>query len=276
MNRFNCYCLALCLSLLLSANLCADTARVDTPRLYTYELLAERPHHPSLFTQGLLIHDGLFYESSGLYGRSRLVGYPVANTGSRWAQLTGRFTRELTLDARYFAEGLTYFNDRFYLLTWREGTLLVIDPDSFTIEKKLRYRGEGWGLTHDDEHLIRSDGSDTLFFHAADDFRVLRQLPVRQGTRPVSRINELETIKGNIWANIWYENRIVEIDPRNGQVIGSVDLTPLVKSLALTNSEQVLNGIAYDEERDAIWVTGKLWPTMFLIKLSPTGPAPDQ
>ena len=260
-------CLALCLSLLLSAKLEADASAPPQVRAYSYTLVAERPHHPSLFTQGLLIHEGHFYESSGLYGKSRLVRYPVASTGSRWAQMTGRFSKELVLDDTYFAEGLTRFNDRLYLLTWKEQTLLVINPEDFTLEKSLSYRGEGWGLTHNEDYLIRSDGSHRLYFHKPEDFTLVKALEVREGARPVFRLNELEMINGKIWANIWYENRLVEIDPHTGQVIGSLDVSSLAASLKLTSSEQVLNGIAYDAQSSSLWITGKLWPKLFQIKL---------
>lgn len=256
--------LALCLS-------CMTSAKPPQPqiRAYDYTLIAERPHHPGLFTQGLLIHQDHFYESSGLYGRSRLVRYPIASTGSRWAQMTGRFGKELKLEDRYFAEGLTLFRDRLYLLTWQEESLLVVNPQDFTLEKKLPYQGEGWGLTHNDEHLIRSDGSHRLFFHSPEDFSLIKILEVKEGQQPLQRLNELEMIKGKIWANIWYENRLVEIDPESGQVVGSLDLSQLVQSLQLNNREQVLNGIAYNPEGDSLWITGKHWPKLFQLKLKP-------
>lgn len=277
--------LAFCLSLLVGAKAIAETAAPITPTTapttlapittnvatdrivqYRLEVIAERSHKTRLFTQGLLIDGDHFYESSGLYGRSMLASYPIAEPANKWAQLSAKFTQKISLEPQYFAEGLALLNDKLYLLTWREETLLIYNRHTFALEKTLRYRGEGWGLTHDNAHFIRSDGSHRLTFHDPDSFKPVRVIEVFENNKPLTRLNELEYIDGKIWANIWYENRLVEIDPHNGAVVGSVDLTPIASQFTL-NSEQVLNGIAYDPERRALWITGKQWPKMFLVKL---------
>jgi glutamine cyclotransferase len=239
------------------------------PISYEYKVIAERSHHTQLFTQGLLLHKDTFYESSGLYGKSMLVSYPRAEPEGRSSWLSARPTQRRPLPADYFAEGLTLLNDKLYLLTWRENTLLVYDRESFSPLKSLRYEGEGWGLTDNGEELIRSDGSHRLYFHAADDFRVLRHIQVMDGEQRVERLNELEYIEGRIWANIWGENRLVQINPVSGQVTGYLDLTALVRQVNMQDSESVLNGIAYDKHAGAIWVTGKNWPKLFLLRLQP-------
>lgn len=259
-----------CLSLLLGAN-AWNAATASTPNVikrYTYDVVAERSHKKQLFTQGLLLHNNLFYESSGHYGQSILVVYPIAEPENKWAQLTAKFTHQTKLPPQYFAEGIALFRDQIYQLTWREQTLLIWDRETLELERTLTYSGEGWGLTHDNTHLIRSDGSHRLTFHEPENFVPARVMEVYENGRPLTRLNELEYIQGKIWANIWYENRLVEIDPETGKVIGSVDLSSLARDMNLGDSEQVLNGIAYDEKQQALWVTGKRWPKMFLIRLN--------
>jgi glutamine cyclotransferase len=196
-----------------------------------------------------------FYESSGLYGKSLLVSYPVAELqGSTWAKISAPFTRKTALPPQYFAEGLTLLNNKLYLLTWKEQTLLVYDKTNFTLQQQFSYQGEGWGLTTDGKQLIRSDGSDRLFFHRAEDFSIARELHVTDDGKPVNQLNELEYAQGFIWANVWYQDRILKIDPANGKVLGELNLQALKQSLALTNSEQVLNGI--------------LWPRLFLLRIA--------
>lgn len=237
---------------------CQPRAEVTTE--YTYTVMEERAHNTRLFTQGLLLRDDTFYESGGGYGRSRLVSYPRRGSA-------GHFIESVSLPRRYFAEGLTEMDGKLYLLTWRENTLIVFDRDSFEELYRHQYTGEGWGLTDDGELLIRSDGSHRLFFHKRDDFSVVRTLEVYQQDSPVQRLNELEYINGYVWANIWYDNRLVQIDLDSGQVVGSVDLSDLVNTTAPNNPDSVLNGIAWDEEHQSLWVTGKNWPTLFMIRL---------
>jgi glutamine cyclotransferase len=264
-NQF--LCALLCTSLLFIANLLPVSAQAAAP--ISFEIVAERTHKPALFTQGLLVDGDYFYESSGLYDKSILVSYPVAEPTNTWAKLSAPYTKKQTIPARYFAEGLALLDNKLYLLTWQEQTLLVYDKNTLAHQKSLTYKGEGWGLTTDGKQLIRSDGSDTLYFHNPNDFSVTKTLRVTVADIAVSRLNELEFAQGFIWANIWYDDRIVKIDPATGKVVGEMDLSALKQKLKLDNSEQVLNGIAWDEKRQAFWITGKNWPKMFLIRIVP-------
>ena len=256
-----------CLSGPLIANAEATVAHTSGVVHFDYQVLAQRSHKPTLFTQGLVLDGDTFYESSGLYGRSMLVSYPRDEPDNKWAQLTANFTQKDKLPDRYFAEGLALLDDKLYLLTWQEGTVFVYDRTTFSVIDRWRYSGEGWGLAHNSELLIRSDGSEHLYFHSPKDFSLEKTLDVNEEGRPVQRLNELEFIEGYVWANVWHENRLVQIDPATGEVVGSLDLTALTAQVDIESSESVLNGIAYDEEHDALWVTGKHWPTMYLIKL---------
>jgi len=232
-----------------------------------YKIISERSHKPSLFTQGLLVKDGNFYESSGLYEKSQIVSYPVTEPESSWAKLSAPFTKKQQLPDRFFAEGLTLLNNKLYLLTWQEGTVFVYDATNFTLIKNLNYKGEGWGLATDGKSLIRSDGSAQLFFHNADSFAVEKTINVKYKQEAISSINELEYADGFIWANIWHDNRIIKINPASGEIVGVVDFSETIHNLKLGDPESVLNGIAYDADKKAFWITGKKWPKMFLVKL---------
>jgi glutaminyl-peptide cyclotransferase len=255
-----------CLKLFCIANI----AFAQTPpnQTLTYDIITERTHKASLFTQGLLVSNDHFYESSGLYEKSLLVSYPIAEPESTWAKLSAPFTKKQELPKHYFAEGLTLLSDKLYLLTWQEKTLLVFDKKTLNYEKSMSYEGEGWGLTTNGSELIRSDGSDQLFFHAPQDFSLIKKLAVTDNNKPVAQINELEFAQDYIWANIWHQDIIIKIDPSTGAVIGKLDLSELRKKMPSLNSEQVLNGIAWDEKREAFWITGKNWPKMFLVKIN--------
>lgn len=232
-----------------------------------YRLLAERSHDAHLFTQGLLVADNRFYESSGLYGKSKLVSYYVDEPAPNWASIALPFVQQHTLADEYFAEGLAHQGNQLFLLSWQEKTLFVLDKHNLQLRKTLPYEGEGWGLTSDGEALIRSDGSDQLFFHRPDTFALTKTVQVRDNNHTINYLNELEFAQGFIWANVWYQDYILKIDPTSGQVLGHLDLAALKQSLTLSSREFVLNGIAWDETRQAFWVTGKNWPKLFLIKV---------
>ncbi len=268
MNQF--LCTLLCTSLFFIANLLPITANAAAP--IAFEILAERTHKPTLFTQGLLVDGDHFYESSGLYDKSILVSYPITEPASTWAKLSASFTQKQTVPAHYFAEGLALLDNKLYLLTWQEQTLLIYDKATLNYQKSISYKGEGWGLASDGKQLIRSDGSDTLYFHNPDDFAVTKTLKITDEGKSVAQLNELEFAGGFIWANIWYQDRILKIDPATGKAVGEMDLSGLKQKLQLNNSEQVLNGIAWDEKQNAFWITGKNWPKMFLVKPRPHQP----
>lgn len=241
-----------------------------TPERLEAHVVATRPHDTDAFTQGLLLHEGRLYEGTGRNGLSELREVD---------RETGEVLRRAALEDRLFGEGLAVVpgtgdgGDRFVQLTWRAGEALVWDLEAFELLDTLTYRGEGWGLTWDGERLVRSDGSDELVFHHPETFEELGRVQVHAGGRPLDRLNELEWVDGQIWANIWGDQRIVRIDPGTGEVTGEVDLRPLWPLLGWRPGTpiDVLNGIAHDPESGRFLVTGKLWPKLFEIELRPAG-----
>ncbi len=231
-----------------------------------FEIIGERYHNPDIFTQGLEIHDDKFYESSGLYNQSYWLIYPIQFQASKWSQMTRKPEFKYQFDKHYFAEGLTLFNSKIYVLTWNERTAFVFDSKTYQPLTPLHFIGEGWGLTHNDKFLIRSDGSHRLFFHHPETFKIEKTLEVKDNNVYISQLNELEFANGFIWANVWHQHKIVKIDPETGEVLGELDFQMLAESL-IDNPEKVLNGIAWDEKREAFWITGKHWPKMFLVKI---------
>jgi glutamine cyclotransferase len=229
------------------------------PVFYSFNVVATYPHDESAFTQGLVCHDGLLYEGTGLYGRSSL----------RITELsTGDIIEQVDLAHEYFGEGITIMGERLYQVTWQENTGFVYSLDLAFIET-FTYDGEGWGLTHDGEHLILSNGSSTLSFLDPGTFQVMRTVDVTYDDEPVSNLNELEYVDGVIYANVWQTDRIVMIDPEDGAVVGWIDLDGLDEHLDSTDGINVLNGIAINDESGLLLVTGKLWPNVFEIELVP-------
>jgi glutaminyl-peptide cyclotransferase len=248
------------LSLVIVMLLFLGSAPATVP-VYRYELVHAYPHDPTAFTQGLVYADGHLYESTGRNGHSSV----------RMADLaTGWVLKDYALSTDYFGEGLTDWHDTLIQLTWTSGIAFVYDRSTFAIRQILHYSGEGWGLTHDSSSLIMSDGSPTLRFFAPNTFRETRNLTVRdEKNRPVPNLNELEYVHGEIYANLWHENRIARISPRTGRVLGWIDLSGLLKPGEVSDPEAVLNGIAYDAKADRLLVTGKLWPKLFEVKIVP-------
>jgi len=231
----------------------------------TYRIVRTYPHDPNAFTQGLVFVDGSLYESTGLNGKSSL----------RMVDLeTGRVLQFQPVDSKYFAEGLTNWGSTLVQLTWESHVALVYDRFSFRLLRTFSYSEEGWGLTQDGKSLILSDGSDTLRFFDPATFREVRRVGVKDRGKPVSEINELEFIRGEIYANIWHSDRIARIDPASGKVLGWIDLNGLLPAAEHSSAEAVLNGIAYDSAHDRLFVTGKLWPKLFEIQIVPEPPEP--
>jgi glutamine cyclotransferase len=226
--------------------------------VYGYEVVRVYPHDPEAFTQGLVYEGGFLYESTGLYGRSSLRKVELE---------TGRVVKIHHLPPEFFGEGLTIWRDRLIQLTWQERTGFVYEKETFRLLRTFTYATEGWGLTHDGRHLIRSDGTAVLSFLDPETFREVRRLEVRDRGRPVSFLNELEYVRGEIYANVWQTDCLVRISPRTGRVLGWVDLTGVLGPEDHVRPVDVLNGIAYDAERDRLFVTGKLWPKLFEIRL---------
>ena len=216
-------------------------------------------HDTSAFTQGLFFHQGFFYESTGLNGKSTLARKEVK---------TGKILQEIRIPPEYFGEGVVLFRNKIYQLTWQNETVLIYDAKSFQKIMEIKYRGEGWGLTSDGKHLLMSNGSSIITFHDPDTFKVVRKIHVRDGDAPVGSLNELEFIKGEIWANIYMEDMIVRISPKSGKVTGWIDLSTLRSYLPINAQVDVINGIAYDAAQDRIFVTGKYWPKIFEIQLN--------
>lgn len=251
------------------------TEKKSAVPVYTYEIVNTFKHDPKAFTQGLIFHNGFLYESTGNYGESSL---------RKVEPESGKVVQKKDIDRKFFAEGMTILNDRIYQLTWKENTAFVYDLN-FNPIKEFRYQGEGWGLTHDRTNLIMSDGTHIIRFLDPETFNVVRTITVMQETgKPLFLLNELEYVKGEIWANIWHSeeamtgttqgrlpnigkpNYIARINPESGKVVGWIDLANISPD-DYDDGEKTLNGIAYDEASDRIFVTGKEWKKLFEIKL---------
>jgi glutaminyl-peptide cyclotransferase len=224
-----------------------------------YQVVHVYPHDPKAFTQGLIYRDGHLYESTGLNGKSSL----------RLVDLfTGQVLQKHDIAGEYFAEGLTDWGSTLIQLTWTSHKAFVYDLFSFSLLKTFDYQGEGWGLTHDQAQLIMSDGTSYLRFLDPKSFRMIRRMQVvDESGNMVDNLNELEYIHGEIYANIWQTDRIARISPQTGKILGWIDLTGIIDKRELQGSGAVLNGIAYDAAGDRLFVTGKLWPKLFEIKL---------
>jgi len=234
--------------------------------MYDYEIVKTYPHDPRAFTQGLEFHDGILYEGTG--GKDD----DVFSSSLRKVDLaTGQVSQKHDLPPEYFGEGITILNDRIYQLTWREMTAFEYDLKDFRLLRELRYSGEGWGLTNDGTNLIQSDGTHVIRFVNPQDFKTVRTIVVNdEKGKALMELNELEYVKGEIWANIWQTGWIVRIDPATGKLLGRIDLNSLVKEETEKNRRaDVLNGIAYDASADRLFVTGKLWSRLFEIKVNP-------
>ncbi|MER2600271.1 MAG: glutaminyl-peptide cyclotransferase [Caldilineales bacterium] len=236
-------------------------AAITTLPVFGYRVVAEYPHDPAAFTQGLVYQDGIFYEGTGLRGQSTL---------RKVEPKTGDVLVAVPLPEPYFGEGIAVAGDRLFQLTWQEQTGLIYHKDSFELLATWRYQGEGWGLTTDGERLIMSDGSSELRFLDPATQAELGRVAVTDATgAPLLRLNELEYVQGEVWANIWQTDRIARIDPASGQVLGWIDLTGLLSAADRTQRVDVLNGIAYDPATGRIFVTGKWWPKLFEIEIVP-------
>lgn len=238
-------------------NSAASTSPEEIP-VYTFEVVNSWPHDCKAFTQGLVFHQKLFLESTGQYGESSL---------RRVEPTTGKVLKKTKVPSEYFAEGIALFQGKIFQLTWESHKGFIYDAESLERLGEFTYDGEGWGLTHDDRSLIMSDGTNRLRFLDPASLRVERKISVYNNGQPLMQLNELEYIKGEIYANIWHSDRIVRIDPASGKITGWIDLAGLLSSKGDCSQAEVLNGIAYDEAGDRLFVTGKLWPKVFEIRL---------
>ncbi|HXF64088.1 MAG TPA: glutaminyl-peptide cyclotransferase [Caldilineaceae bacterium] len=232
----------------------------DTP-VYTFEIVAEYPHDPEAFTQGLQYVDGFLYEGTGLQGASSL---------RRVALETGEVLQQIDLAEEYFGEGIVVVGDRIYQLTWLSNVGFIYDRESFELLDRFSYPTQGWGITYDGTHLIMSDGSYVLRRWDPETLEEVGRVEVVDALgNYIANLNELEYINGDVYANIWQSDRIARIDPETGQVTGWIDLTGLLSPEDAAGRVDVLNGIAYDAEEDRLFVTGKWWPKLFEIDLIP-------
>ena len=241
------------------APLMSEDAR--PPTVLEYEIVKSWPHDRAAFTQGLIYRDGFLYESTGLNGRSSLRKVKLE---------TGEVVQRESVASEYFAEGLTDWKDRLIQITWQSQLGFVHDLKTFRREGQFNYSGEGWGITHDARRLIMSDGTSTLRFLDPQSFQQTGALEVTYQGKPLANLNELEFVRGRIFANVWQSNSIVVIDPGSGRVTAQIDLPGLLSAEDRAVGVDVLNGIAYDARHDRLFVTGKLWPKIFELKLKHT------
>jgi len=223
-----------------------------------YRIVSKLPHSTDNYTEGFFYRDGLFYEGTGLKGHSELlVTQPE----------TGKVMQKLELAPQYFGEGIVDWGPDVYEWTWQSHIGFVYDRFSLRKIREFTYTGEGWGMTRTATQIVTSDGTSTLRFRDPASFKEVRHIVVRDGKQPVQELNELEFIKGEIYANVWHTDRIARISPRDGHVIAWIDLSGLLPDDQRVNGESVLNGIAYDAQHDRLFVTGKQWPAIFEIKV---------
>jgi glutamine cyclotransferase len=243
----------------------SEPGAARTPKIipvYTYKVLNTYPHDRDAFTQGLAFEDGTLYEGTGLYGRSTLPKVELE---------TGDILQIRELSAEFWGEGVAVCGDKIIQLTWRSNVGFVYDRNNFKLLGEFNYATEGWGITFDAKHLVMSDGSSTLYLLDPETFDEIGRIEVYDNDGPVTRLNELECVQGEIYANVWETERIARIAYQTGQVIGWIELDGLLNSEDRSEAVDVLNGIAYDVQDDRLFVTGKLWPRLFEIEVVPQG-----
>jgi len=252
-----------CLQWLVSITVSADAEthhKQSNIKEYSYEVVNVYPHDPEAFTQGLIFQDGYLYESTGLFGKSSLRKVELE---------TGQVLQQKTIDKKYFSEGLAANNKQLVQLSWNAGKGFIYNAETFELKQSFNYPGEGWGLTFYNDKFILSDGSSYLRFLDENNMQEVSRIQVLKDGQPVKKINELEMVKGNIYANIWLSDNILIISPQSGQVIGQVNLSGLREKHAKDPRGDVLNGIAYDAAGNRLFVTGKFWSKLFEISLIP-------
>ncbi len=264
-----------------AANRSNSNTRSAPPPVYGYEVVRSYPHDPNAFTQGLLFHNGFLYESTGEYGSSSLRKVEIE---------TGKVVQKFDLPRTDFAEGITLLDGKIYQITWREGICRVFDVNDFKLLREFSYQGEGWGLTNDGTNLYMTDSTHVMRVLSRETFKSNKMLAImRDDGKPMMKLNELEFVKGEIWANIWHSehpetlgknNYIARIDPSTSKIVGWIDLAGISPDdqppvdyrpgSGHPKEENTLNGIAYDPASDRLFVTGKNWKKLYEIKV--TGP----
>lgn len=256
---------------LVNANKNVNSSKTNTSSgtvpVSTYEVVNTYNHDPKAFTQGLIFHNGFLYESTGERGHSSLRKVEIES---------GKVLQKYDVPRDIFAEGITLFNGKIYQITWEEEKAFVYDLETFKLLRELNYKGEGWGLTTDGKQLIMSDGTHVIRYVDPETFETVRTITVlREGGQPLMKLNELEFVRGEIWANVWHSedidkpNHIARIDPLSGKLLGWINLDGISPEDVERGPENTLNGIAYDAATDRIFVTGKNWKKLFEIKVKP-------
>ena len=226
--------------------------------VYGYKVVAVYPHSTSSYTEGFFYLNGLFYEGTGLNGQSQVLVYEPK---------TGVVKQSVDVPAQLFGEGIVDWGPNLYEWTWQTNVGFVRDRATLKVLHQFTYAGEGWGMTRTDRELITSDGSSTLTFRDPVSFKEARRIVVKDAGTEITFLNELEFVKGEIYANVWHSDRIARISPRDGRILGWIDLSGILSPMFNRDSEAVLNGIAYDVQNDRLFVTGKQWPSIFEIRL---------
>lgn len=225
--------------------------------IYPYKVINTFPHDENAFTEGLVYEAGFLYESSGTINESNLRKIDLK---------TGEILKFIKLDENYFATGVTLYHNKIFQLTLKSNVGFVYDKDSFKLINKFYYNTEGWGITHNDEHLIMSDGTDKIYFLNPKNFKNVYSIKVHDEFKTVTKINELEFIQGEIYANIWKSNKIARISPHSGKITGWLELKGLLTPKEYKKAG-MLNGIAYNKNNNHIFITGKMWPKIYEVKL---------
>lgn len=226
--------------------------------IQTVRVVATFPHDANAFTQGLVVEGDVLYEGTGHYGQSTLRRVELS---------TGTVSKSMSLAGNFFGEGITILGEQIFQLTWREGVCFLYDKQTLKPTGTLRYNEEGWGLTNDGQHLYLSDGSSTIRVLDPKTFKQVRRIRVKQGRRLVDKLNELEYVNGEIWANVWYSDQIARIDPQSGEMLGWIDCSGVYPANRRPDREHVLNGIAFDASTGKIYITGKNWPQLYQIEV---------
>lgn len=246
------------LSLMPGGGRCSQAAEAPGVPEYTFKVIKTFPHDPEAYTQGLVYHDGFLYEGTGLTGRSSLRKIRLE---------TGEVVQRVDLPPDLFGEGITILKNEIVQVTWKSQIGFVYDLDNFQQLRQFSYPGEGWGLTTNGREIFMSDGTAAIRVLDGATLREKRRFTVRDGATPVTDLNELEFVRGEIFANVWHTDRIARISPQTGKVVGWIDLTGILSPVFRRDQEAVLNGIAYDPGANRLFVTGKLWPKIFQIEL---------
>ncbi|HEV7613017.1 MAG TPA: glutaminyl-peptide cyclotransferase [Steroidobacteraceae bacterium] len=254
------------LSFAVCAMVCARVSQAAIPT-YDYEVVHAYPHDASAFTEGLFYLNGYLYESTGLEEHSSIRKVRLE---------TGEVVQKLDIPAQYFGEGIVDWHGHLISLTWKTHVGFVFDLHTFKLQREFHYEGEGWALTRNDRHLIMSDGTSQLRYLDPKTLRQTGKIEVTVDGKALSNVNELEWVKGQIYANVWQTNWIVRIDPSDGRVVGAINMNGLLKPADIVKGQtDVLNGIAYDAKNDRLFVTGKNWPKVFEVRLhESTAPRP--